>query len=97
MIPTIGFYVLKTIYYQTSTDRYNYSDAKEVKSSIDPLNKKNNTTEIVLFNIPNENKEWIKIKVISAPFLPDWHSNPGEKPWLMIDEIIFNNVKTNKQ
>lgn len=87
----------QTIYYQTSTDRYNYSDAKEVKSSIDPLNKKNNTTEIVLFNIPNENKEWIKIKVISAPFLPDWHSNPGEKPWLMIDEIIFNNVKTNKQ
>ena len=29
----------------------------------------------------------VKIRIIHSPTLPDWHTNKGEKAWLMMDEI----------
>ena len=37
--------------------------------------------------IPNKHIRFIKIQAQAVSKLPEWHSNPGEKSWIMIDEI----------
>ena len=42
---------------------------------------------ILRHKIPNNKVKFIKIEAQPVEKLPEWHAAPGEKAWIMIDEI----------
>ncbi|MCK0188359.1 FN3 associated domain-containing protein [Arenibacter sp. F20364] len=57
-----------------------------------PTEKPNSDTKFQFFdiNIPPTQSNFVKIEVISQTRNPSWHTNPGGKSWLFVDEIVLN-------
>lgn len=79
-----------TIYFQTSNDGINYSNEKLLETPFLTEDKKNINTQLVTYSIKTDGSKYIRIVAIPLEKLPSWHSNPGEKTWIMTDEIIIN-------
>ncbi|MDX1769718.1 MAG: FN3 associated domain-containing protein, partial [Arenibacter troitsensis] len=85
----------KWIFYPTgfkvwvSQDGNNY---KLVHTEKVPTEKPNSDTKFQFFdlNIPPTKSTFVKVEVISQLKNPSWHTNPGGKSWLFVDEIVLN-------
>lgn len=78
------------IFYQTSNDGINYSKLSLLETNFVSEDIKNINTQLATYSIKTNGSTYIKIIAIPVEKLPKWHSNPGEKSWIMTDEIIIN-------
>ena len=66
-----------------------YSLSEEVALPFDPALKENDKPRVCILRhkIPNHKVKFIRIEAQPVEKLPEWHAAPGEKAWIMIDEI----------
>jgi hypothetical protein len=66
-----------------------FSKPEEVALPFDPTLKENDKPRVCILRhkIQNKNVKFIKIEAQSVEKLPKWHAAPGEKAWIMTDEI----------
>ena len=88
--PNSWVFAPQKIYYQTSHDGITYSTEKLLESQFVVEDMRNINTQLVNYSIKTEGSTFIRIIAIPVEKLPKWHSNPGEKSWIMTDEIIIN-------
>ena len=76
-----------TVSYSTNGKRY--SQPEEVALPFDPVLKKNDKPRVCILRqkIPNRGVKYIRIEAEPVEKLPEWHAAPGEKAWIMTDEI----------
>ena len=72
-----------------SKDGKKYSQPEEVTLPFDPALKANDRPRVCILRhkIPNHKVKFIRIEAQPVEKLPEWHAAPGEKAWIMIDEI----------
>jgi beta-galactosidase len=72
-----------------STNGKKYSQPEEVALPFDPALKENDKPRVCILRhkIPNHKVKFIRIEAQPVEKLPEWHAAPGEKAWIMIDEI----------
>lgn len=72
-----------------SSDGKKYSNPEEIILPFNPTLKENDIpgVRILRHKITNKKAKCFKIEAQPIEQLPDWHSAPGEKAWIMIDEI----------
>ena len=87
--PNSWVFAPQTIYYQTSNDGIIYTDIKKLNIAYDPENASNIYIQLQSIVIPTNNAPFLRIIAVPIKMLPKWHSNPGEKAWIMIDEILI--------
>ncbi|MBO7445419.1 MAG: hypothetical protein J6T86_03305 [Bacteroidales bacterium] len=66
-----------------------YSQPEEVALPFDPALKENDQPRVCILRhkIPNSGVKYIRIEAEPVEKLPAWHAAPGEKAWIMTDEI----------
>lgn len=66
-----------------------YSRPEEVALPFDPTLKANDKPRVCILRhkIPNIKVKYIKIEALPVEKLPAWHAAPGEKAWIMTDEV----------
>ncbi|WP_339751878.1 c-type cytochrome domain-containing protein [Algoriphagus aquimarinus] len=47
-------------------------------------------SELLTLELENTNYDKLKITLTPLAHLPKWHQNPGDKAWVFVDEVIFN-------
>ncbi|MBR4136488.1 MAG: beta-galactosidase [Bacteroidales bacterium] len=69
-----------------------YSQPEEVTLPFDPALKENDKPRVCILRhkIPNNKVKYVKIEAQPVEQLPNWHAAPGEKAWIMTDEIRIN-------
>ena len=72
-----------------SKDGKKYSKPEEVALPFDPTLKENDRPRVCILRhkVPNNKVKFIKIEAQPVGKLPEWHAAPGEKAWIMVDEI----------
>ena len=72
-----------------SKDGKKYSKPEEVALPFDPALKANDKPRVCILRhkIPNKMMKYIKIEAQPVEKLPEWHAAPGEKTWIMVDEV----------
>lgn len=67
-----------------------YSQPEEVALPFNPTLKENDKPRVCILHhtIPNKKVKYVKIEAEPVEKLPEWHAAPGEKAWIMTDEII---------
>ncbi|MCR4857792.1 MAG: hypothetical protein K5890_06310 [Bacteroidales bacterium] len=67
-----------------------YSQPEEVALPFDPALKENDRPRVCILRhkIPGRGVKYIRIEAEPVEKLPLWHAAPGEKAWIMTDEII---------
>lgn len=88
--PISWVFAPQTIYYQTSNDGINYTEIINLNIAFNPENSSNIYTQLQNIVIPTNKASFFRIIAVPIKMLPKWHSNPGEKAWIMIDEILIN-------
>ena len=76
-----------TVSYSTNGKRY--SQPEEVALPFDPVLKENDKPRVCILRhkIPGSGVKYIRIEAEPVEKLPLWHAAPGEKAWIMTDEI----------
>ena len=66
-----------------------YSQPEEVALPFDPALKENDKPRVCILRhkIPGSGVKYIRIEAEPVEKLPAWHAAPGEKAWIMTDEI----------
>ncbi len=66
-----------------------YSQPEEVALPFDPVLKENDKPRVCILRhkIPSDGVKYIRIEAEPVEKLPAWHAAPGEKAWIMTDEI----------
>ena len=66
-----------------------YSKPEEVALPFDPVLKENDRPQVCILRhkIPTSGVKYIRIEAEPVEKLPEWHAAPGEKAWIMTDEI----------
>ena len=66
-----------------------YSQPEEVALPFDPALKENDKPRVCILRhkIPNSGVKYIRIEAEPVEKLPTWHAAPGEKAWIMTDEV----------
>lgn len=87
--PTQWVFLPQKVLLSYSKDGKKYSQAEEICLPINPTMKQHEQAKVYILRhpIPNKHIRFIKIQAQAVSKLPEWHSNPGEKSWIMIDEI----------
>ena len=72
-----------------STNGKKFSRPEEVSLPFDPTLEANSKPRVCILRhrIPNKNVKYIHIEAEPVEKLPEWHAAPGEKVWIMTDEI----------
>ncbi len=72
-----------------STNGKKYSKPEEVALPFDPVLKENDQPRVCILRhkIPGQGVKFIRIEAEPVEKLPLWHAAPGEKAWIMTDEI----------
>ena len=67
-----------------------FSKPEEVALPFDPTLKENDKPRVCILRhkIPSDGVKFIRIEAEPVEKLPKWHAAPGEKAWIMTDEII---------
>ncbi len=70
-----------------------YSPPKAVALPFDPALEANSRPRVCILRhkIPNKGVKYIRIEAEPMEKLPEWHAAPGEKAWIMCDEISVKN------
>ena len=87
--PAQWVFLPEKVWVSYSKDGLKYSEPEEVVLPMDPTLKENSKSKVCILRHPISGKKVRYIKIVAQPVskLPDWHSNPGEKSWIMIDEV----------
>ncbi len=87
--PNKWVFMPQRVWVSTSKDGVTFSDPVEISLPIDPLSKENNLSKIFILQKENLDKKAKFVKIVAEPVMamPEWHSNPGEKAWIMVDEV----------
>lgn len=66
-----------------------FSKPEEVALPFDPVLKENDQPRVCILRhkIPGQGVKFIRIEAEPVEKLPEWHAAPGEKAWIMTDEI----------
>ena len=66
-----------------------YSQPEEVALPFDPALKENDQPRVCILRhkIPGSGVKYIRIEAEPVEKLPEWHAAPGEKAWIMTDEV----------
>lgn len=66
-----------------------FSRPEEVALPFDPALKENDKPRVCILRhkIPGKGVKYIRIEAEPVEKLPDWHAVPGEKAWIMTDEV----------
>ncbi len=66
-----------------------YSQPEEVALPFNPTLKENDKPRVCILRhmIPGSGVKYIRIEAEPVEKLPEWHAAPGEKAWIMTDEI----------
>lgn len=91
--PSQWVFLPEKVWVSYSKDGLKYSEPEEVTLPIDPTLKENSKAKVYILRhkVANKNVKYIKIVAQPVSKLPEWHSNPGEKAWIMMDEVRMNN------
>jgi beta-galactosidase len=70
-----------------------YSQPEEVALPFDPALKENDKPRVCILRhkIPDGGVKYIRIEAEPVEKLPEWHAAPGEKAWIMTDEVKISN------
>ncbi len=70
-----------------------FSRPEEVALPFDPALKENDKPRVCILRhkIPGKGVKYIRIEAEPVEKLPDWHAAPGEKAWIMTDEVKISN------
>lgn len=87
----IGSYIFfpKGMIISSSLDGMKFSD----KAKLDiPTSKESHPTELKTFltEFDAHQAQFVKIKIQATLYNPDWHSAPGAKNWVFVDEVFVN-------
>lgn len=65
---------------------------KRVKTLQLPKEEPNNDVSLAFFDleIPPTTAKYVRVEIKSPLKNPEWHTNPGEKSWIFVDEIVLN-------
>ncbi|MCR4736910.1 MAG: hypothetical protein K5846_01965, partial [Bacteroidales bacterium] len=76
-----------TVSYSTNGKRY--SQPEEVALPFNPTLKENDKPRVCILRhkIPGSGVKYIRIEAEPVEKLPAWHAAPGEKAWIMTDEL----------
>ncbi len=87
--PSQWVFLPEKVWVSYSKDGLKYSEPEEVALPMDPTLKENIQSKVCILRHPISGKKVRYIKIVAHPVskLPDWHSNPGEKAWIMMDEV----------
>ncbi|MCQ2265389.1 MAG: beta-galactosidase small subunit [Bacteroidales bacterium] len=87
--PTQWVFLPQKVLISYSKDGKKFSKAEEIALPINPILKQNEQAEVYILRhkIANKKIRFIKISAQPVEKMPEWHSNPGEKSWIMVDEI----------
>ena len=66
-----------------------FSKPEEVALPINPTLEANSKPKVYILRhkIPNQKVKYIRIEAEPVEKLPEWHAAPGEKAWIMTDEV----------
>lgn len=93
--PTQWVFLPEKVWVSYSTDGKTFSSPELLELPIVPTSKANEAANVYILQhrLPNVPQiQQIRITAEPVMSMPDWHSNPGEKSWIMIDEISISNV-----
>ena len=70
-----------------------FSKPEEVALPFDPALKENDKPRVCILRhkIPSNGVKYIRIEAEPVEKLPEWHAAPGEKAWIMTDEVKISN------
>jgi len=87
--PTQWVYLPAKVMVSYSFDGQKYSEPVEVQLPINPLLKENReeSTRIVRAQVKGKRIRYVRVVAEPVMQMPEWHSNPGEPAWIMIDEV----------
>ncbi len=87
--PSQWVFIPQKVLVSYSKDGKKYSQPEEVALPFDPALKENDKPRVCILRhkIPNHKVKFIRIEAQPVEKLPEWHAAPGEKAWIMIDEI----------
>lgn len=87
--PTQWVFLPQQVEVSYSNDGVTYSKADTLPLPIQPLLEEHRASSIYVVRSLQSKKRGKFIKVVATPILsmPSWHSNGGEKAWIMIDEV----------
>ena len=77
-----------------STDGEHYSDTLQVEMPFDAASSEENTPREVEVKVPvgKDGITSFKVEVEALAAVPSWHRAKGLKPWILMDEIIVNEI-----
>ena len=87
--PSQWVFVPQKVTISYSTNGKKFSKPEEVTLPFDPTLEANSKPRVCILRhrIPNKNVKYIRIEAEPVEKLPEWHAAPGEKAWIMTDEI----------
>jgi hypothetical protein len=87
--PSQWVFVPQKVTVSYSTNGKKFSKPEEVTLPFDPTLEANSKPRVCILRhrIPNKNVKYIRIEAEPVEKLPEWHAAPGEKAWIMTDEI----------
>ncbi|MCR4965764.1 MAG: beta-galactosidase [Bacteroidales bacterium] len=87
--PSQWVYMPQKVLVSFSKDGKKYSNPEEVVLPFDPTLKENSKPRVCILRhkIPNKKVKFVRIVAEPVEQMPTWHSNPGEKTWIMTDEV----------
>ncbi len=70
----------------------NGTQFKRVKTLKIPKEEPNIDVSLAFFDleIPPTTAKYLRVEIKSPLKNPEWHTNPGEKSWIFVDEIVLN-------
>ena len=81
---------------QVSTDGTSFSDTIHAAVTYNPADQAMNTTQLQLLTIPVNRSNVRFVRIIAKPLrrIPAWHRAKGLNPWIMMDEVVIEEVIT---
>lgn len=88
--PTQWVYLPEKVWVSYSSNGKKYSEPQQIELPIQPTLEDNKEARIYVAKATLPDAKAIRhIRIVAEPVkhMPEWHSNPGEPAWIMIDEI----------
>lgn len=88
--PTQWVFLPERIWISYSSDGKKYSEPEQVSLPIKSVLEANRKARIFVVKKAIPNAKTVRhIRIVAEPVkqMPEWHSNPGEPSWIMIDEV----------
>ena len=95
-VPDAWVFAPAVVGVQVSTDGTNFSDTIHAAVTYNPADQAMNTTQLQLLTIPVNRTNIRFVRIIAKPLrrIPAWHRAKGLNPWIMMDEVVIEEVIT---